>query len=621
MMMDPLQCDIPQLFQDSCGGSICHGAGESTAAGLDLTSPGVENRVSGAPGISCMGILADPAAPESSLLYSKVAEGPTCGARMPLNGEPLTEDELGCMRDWISGLLPPTGDDDCEACVCEPGVTEDCYNGPEGTADIGMCASGSHTCQTSGMGWTACEGEVGPLGEDCFTTDIDEDCDGAMPECSEVWARGFGNDQNQAMRSVAVDSAGNIYALGDFEGAVGFGGDPLTATPTKADLVVTKHDPYGNPIWARRFGDSSNQYGGKMIIDADDNLVFTGRIYGSVDLGGGPLASKGAGDLLIVKLDSEGEHVWSHVFGDKDPERAERLVFDSEGDVILTGTFTTAIDFGGGTMVTKGMRDAFVLELDGATGNHVFSRQLGGPGDDYGFGIDVDVDGNLMIAGRFQDSLTIADELTSAGGRDIYLAKLDSFGEPLWSRSFGGPGEDEVHDLQLQPTGEIVLVGGMAETMSFGGPDLVANGGRDIFVATLDAMGNHVWSMRTGDGLDQFTSTFEVNSWLTLALAPNGSIHVGGSLIGTISLDGNLLTSTGMNSDMFYFTLAADGSFVGGSSYGGTNTDLGLDLVLAGPGHAAIAGRSYGTEIDLGPAGRITNHGNGDGFIVKLPVP
>lgn len=115
-----LQCDMPKLFEQRCGGSICHGSGESTAAGLDLTSPGAEQRVSGALGTSCEGILADPAHPETSLLYTKLLDAPTCGARMPLNGEPLDVNELACMRDWISGLLPPIADEGCEGCLCEP---------------------------------------------------------------------------------------------------------------------------------------------------------------------------------------------------------------------------------------------------------------------------------------------------------------------------------------------------------------------------------------------------------------------------------------------------------------------------------------------------------------------
>src|SRR5690349_4830731 len=168
---DDLVCDVPKLFEDKCSGASCHNNGESSASGLDLTSPGVEDRVSGAPGTGCMGLLADPSNPEASILYTKLTDAPTCGSRMPLGGMPLTDDEMNCMRDWISGLLPPTGDDGggCENCVCEPGVTESCYEGPMGTADIGQCQSGMHTCQTSGMGWTECEGQVLPLGENCFT--------------------------------------------------------------------------------------------------------------------------------------------------------------------------------------------------------------------------------------------------------------------------------------------------------------------------------------------------------------------------------------------------------------------------------------------------------------------
>jgi hypothetical protein len=612
-----LPCDMPKFFEERCGGDICHSDGESTAAALDLTSPGVEDRVSGAAGSGCAGVLADPANPEGSLLYTKVLDEPTCGTRMPLVGDPLTEDELSCMRDWISGLLPPS--EGCENCVCEPGVSESCYSGPAGTADVGVCRSGTHTCQTSGMAWSDCEGEVGPQGEDCFTTDIDEDCDGSMPECSEAWSLGFGDDLTQVTRSVSVDANGNVYAFGDFEGVVSYGGEPLTAAGSKADLVVSKYDMYGNPIWSLRAGDSSNQYGAKMIVDGDGNLILLARIYGSVDFGGGLRSSKGAGDILVAKLDGDGQEVWSRVFGDKDPDRAERVVVDAQGDVLLTGTFTSTIDFGGGPLTTAGMRDAFVVELDGATGEHVFSLQIGGPGDDYGFGIDLDGDGNIVIGGRFQDTIEIGSPLTSEGAKDIYLAKLDPFGVAQWSRSFGGQDDDELHDLAVQANGDIVILGGMSATVDFGGGDLVSEGLRDIFVATLDGEGNHVWSSRYGDVQDQFSPAWELNSWLTLALEPNGSIHVGGSLIGELQFGGPTLASNGMNPDAWHLRLAPDGSYIGGSRHGTTTSDLVLDIAVTESGYAIIGGRAQSTKIDFGAAGSVMGHGGGDGFIAKLP--
>jgi hypothetical protein len=605
------------FFEERCGGAICHSDGESTAAGLDLTSPGVEQRVSGAAGSGCVGVLADPSNPEASLLYTKVLDAPTCGTRMPLTGDPLTEDELSCVRDWISGLLPPA--EGCEGCVCEPGVSESCYSGPDGTADVGLCRSGTHTCQTSGMAWSECEGEVGPQGEDCYTADIDEDCDGSMPACSEVWSVGFGNDLTQVTRSVALDKEGNVYALGDFEGTVGYGGEPLTADGDKADLVVSKHDIYGNPVWSLRAGDSSNQYGAKMVVDAEGNLILLARIYGSVDFGGGPRSSKGAGDILVVKLDGAGQHIWSRVFGDKDPERSERVVVDAQGDVLLTGTFTSTIDFGGGTLTSAGMRDAFVVELDGDTGEHVFSLQIGGPGDDYGFGIDVAGNGDIVIGGRFQDTIEIGAPLSSSGDKDIYLAKLSSFGVPQWSRSFGGPDADELHDLRVQANGDIVVVGGISATVDFGGGALVSEGLRDIFVATFDGAGNHVWSSRHGDVNDQFSTMWELNAWLTLALEPSGTIHIGGSLIGAVAFGGPALESKSVNPDAWHVRLGSDGSYLGGNRYGQTNSDLVLDIVVSESGHVILGGRTQSTKIDFGAAGIVDGIGGGDGFIAKLP--
>ncbi|MFV8751746.1 nucleotide-binding protein [Nannocystaceae bacterium ST9] len=621
--VDELACDIPRLFEERCGGSICHADGESTAAGLDLVSPGVEQRVAGAPGSSCVGLLADPSDPEASLLYTKVTDAPGCGTRMPLNGEPLDEDELTCMRDWISGLLPPSADDGCADCTCEPGASESCYFGPEGTADLGVCVSGIHTCQTSGMAWSACEGEIGPRGEDCYTPELDENCDGSTPACSETWALGFGDDRVQATRSVAFDPQGNVIALGDFEGEVGYGGAPLIATASKADLVVSKHDVYGNPIWSVRAGDSSNQYGAKLIVDGEGSLILLARTYGSVDFGGGPRTAKGAGDLLVVKLDGEGRHLWSRIFGSSDPERAERVVVDAQGDVFLTGTFTSTVDFGGGVMTSAGMRDAFVVKLDGTTGDHLYSRRIGGPGDDYGFGIDVAEQARLVIAGRFQASIELGQTLISAGGKDIYLAELDEFGLPNWSRSFGGEGDDEIHDLRVQANGDLVLLGSMSATIDFGGGALVSAGLRDMFVATLDGQGNHVWSTRHGDALDQFTSPFEINSWLTLALGPSGTIHVGGSLIGALEFESEFgstgVVGSGANPDVFHVELAADGTYLDGSRYGGTNTDLALDIAVNEAGYVLLGGRAHSSELAFGAAGSIRTWGGGDGFIAKLP--
>lgn len=615
-----LACDIPKLFVQTCNGEACHGNGGGSAAGLDLISPNVEDRVSGVMGTNCNGLLADLSKPQSSLLYTKVTE-PDCGVLMPMGGKPLDEDQLTCMEYWISGLVPPDGG--CMDCECEPGAVEDCYSGPEGTANVGMCKSGTRTCETSGLAWRACEGEMTPFGENCLTPEVDEDCDGETPECTEVWARRFGDPDDQAIRSLVVDNVnGDIYSFGDFEGVVSFGGEPLIAEPSdplRQDLVVAKHDRYGNPIWSRRFGDSSTQIAQSMAIDGDGNLVFVGRMYGTIDVGGGTLHAAGGNDIIIFKLDGEGNHVWSQLFGGHEPDRAVRLAFDAQGNVLLTGAFGGKVDLGAGKYMSAGERDAFVAKLDRDTGEPAFVMQIGGTGDDYGFGVDVDQNGDILIAGRFGAPLEIGDQMLShAGDLDIYVARLDAAGQVLWAQSFGGPGKDEIHDLRLQQNGDIVLLGAISDSVDFGGDLLDSAGVRDIFLATLDGNGDHSWSASYGDAVDQF-ETDGTDTWLTLALDANGDIHIGGTLYGVLDFGaGGQLAAKGDKADVFHAQFSADGDYIGGWSFGSPGADFGLDMTVAESGHVLQCGRSLYKTLDFGDLGKLASAGRSDGFIVKL---
>lgn len=616
-------CDIPALFEIRCGGEICHSAGISTAADLDLTSPGVEARVAGQLGTSCAGVLAEPADPAGSLLYLKVLDTPSCGARMPLNGGPLSDFERTCLRDWISGLVPDSGanepDESCPGCACEPDTVETCYHGPPGTANIGQCKSGSRICKPDGAGWTKCEGQVLPLGENCYT-DIDENCDGATPDCSDLWSLGFGDSRTQVMRSVAVDSKRNVYSAGDFEGVVGFGGPPLVSTADKFDIVIAKHDRYGNPLWSKRYGDSSNQFAAKIVVDSKDNLIFVGRVYGHTDFGGGPLKAAGSGDIIVAKLDSNGNHLWSRVFGGKDPERAERVAIASNDDVILTGTFTSVVDFGGDLFFSQGKRDAFVARLDGATGAHVFSRQIGGSGDDYGFGVAVD-GSKIVIAGRFEQSINLAGTLTSAGGTDIYVAALTAGGSVDWKRRFGGSGHEVVHDLVISPTSkEIVLIGEMAGTVDFGAGKLVSAGSRDIFVLGLKSNGTPSYSANYGDKGDQFGKSNDVNIWLSATTDADGIVYFGGPLIGKLNLGMFDVASVAGGTDIFYVALGANGKPLWGRSYGSADADLALGLAVSDNKHMVMAGRTFGSSVDFGSSGVIKCYGGSDGFVAKVPL-
>jgi hypothetical protein len=107
---------IQELFTKTCSSSGCH-SGEQPAQGLDLASPGVEERLIGVvpTGAGCSGVLVDPQSPVQSLLYLKLTALPPCGLPMPFGGERLSARDLDCVRTWIAGLATDGGSKDASA--------------------------------------------------------------------------------------------------------------------------------------------------------------------------------------------------------------------------------------------------------------------------------------------------------------------------------------------------------------------------------------------------------------------------------------------------------------------------------------------------------------------------
>jgi hypothetical protein len=361
-----------------------------------------------------------------------------------------------------------------------------------------------------------------------------------------------------------------------------------------------------------------------VIVGADDHPIIMGRAFGKIDFGGGELDAEGTDDIFVAKLDPKGGHVWSRIFGGIDPDRAERMTTDGDGDVILTGTFTGDADFGWGPVSAVGARDAVVIKLDGAYGAHVFSVRIGGKGDDYGFGVGVDMNDDIFVTGRFSDTVTVEDQtITSAGGYDVYFGKLSPTGNLEWLRSFGGKGDDMAHDLIVHaagPTEQVVLLGYMVDTVDFGGGPRTSAGDNDIYVAAFDTDGGHRWSELFGDEQDQYDTTYDTNTWINLRADESGNLWVGAILTGSIDFGPATLACSG-STDMMVFGLDQDGGYLSAQKFGGEYTEILEDFDVR-DGFTVMGGRFFSTSsgIDFGAAGSVTGAGSGDGVVAKLPL-
>lgn len=110
------------------------------------------------------------------------------------------------------------------------------------------------------------------------------------------------------------------------------------------------------------------------------------------------------------------------------------LASDSSGNMYLTGSFNTSIDFGIGVLTSYGDDDAFLMKFD-TSGSVIWSVKCGGPNSDYAGAVDVDANGDICIAGAYNGTANIGNVSLSGIGNNAFLAKYDSLGNVLWANT------------------------------------------------------------------------------------------------------------------------------------------------------------------------------------------
>jgi len=257
-------------------------------------------------------------------------------------------------------------------------------------------------------------------------------------------------------------------------------------------------------------------------------------------------------------------------------------------------------------------------EAEAPAGNSSWSRGFGGQRHDQGSSIAVDHEGNVLVAGHFSSASIDfdGDELTNASDdNDIFVIKLDAAGELLWSRTFGGTGDDRCHALAVDREGKVTLAGYfVSPSIDLGGGVLVNQGrGGDAFVLALDADGSHRWSRRFG-----------VEDWdraEDLAVDGDGNLFfTGSSYSAGIDFGGGSHDSPDpVYADIFLVKLDAEGGHLWSRVYAGTDNDFAHALALDRDGNIFITGNHWSSDLDFG-GGSISKAGsrNFDMFLAKL---
>jgi len=452
-----------------------------------------------------------------------------------------------------------------------------------------------------------------------------------------LWASQMGSNDIDIGYAIQIDSFGNIYTAGNFQGICDF--DPgigiLTHTSIgSSDIFVSKLDPLGNLMWAKQFGGSGYDICYSASLDVLGNIYMTGFFFNSVDFDPGPgtyfLNSSGGPDVFVNKLSTSGSFLWAKKIGEASTDVGNSIVTKGS-NVYVTGKFYNTIDMDPGpaiySLTSVGMQDVFVVNFDTA-GNFIWARGMGGTDSDIPSSIALDANNNIYITGAFQSNMCDFDpsasifSLSTFGCNDIFICRLNANGNFSWATSMGGTSCDYGNQILIKKN-NIYSIGSFQSVMvdfdpSPGIYNLSATGSYDIFVSKLfscieaepsptNITSNNNLNMCNGSSTTLTAISSGTVIWYT---TPNSTIAIG---------SGTSYTTPSLTSGTYTFYAEANSCTVNPNRTPITVTVNPLPNILISPTNTICIGES--TTLTVSGANTYTwNTGSNGISIVATPT-
>ncbi len=289
----------------------------------------------------------------------------------------------------------------------------------------------------------------------------------------------------------------------------------------------------GMTMWERTYGGSRADFGYSVVENASQYRYIAA----------GQTRSFGAGgyDIWLFAVDTTGNQAWQLCYGGSADDGAYSICQSNDGGYAVAG-YTHSYGNGGS--------DIYVVKTN-AFGEIEWQTYVGGINDEYGWDIEPTADGGYIIAG-YTSSF-------GNGGQDVYVAKLNSSGDTIWTKTIGGAADDFAYGVEQTPDRGYVIAG---ITYSSGG------GNGDIYLIKLDAAGDSLWAKTYGSSANERGHD--------IAVAADGGYVIAGS----------------SNTSVHVFKTDANGGINWQRNYGGASTDYARSVKLTNDGGYIVAGAS-----------------------------
>jgi gliding motility-associated-like protein len=362
--------------------------------------------------------------------------------------------------------------------------------------------------------------------------------------------------------------------------------------------------------WGHRLSSSGQDNIEGHIVDSAGNIVAVGYFEGNIMLEDQNLVSIGAGDIVIYKTTSTGQILWAKTLNNPDYAGDVGIATDKNGNIYVAGGFIGSLAVDGNTIISGNSRWNTFLGKFNTNGDLLWIKGIIGTNSISGsrvFGVvSANEKGEVVIAANFSGTVNLDNNILISGNmsqNNLVIAKFSTTGNLDWYHIPDAGSNVEAKDIYLDPDANVYLTGFYTTTLTLGQPQLevTTTGYADIFLAKIDSTGTPLWS-----------KGFNKSQWAELnnmgrALVVNPvtkEIYLTGSFKGSINIDGTILQDENtpgdpVNTDIFIVKLSANGSVIWAQRYGSIGHDFTMAIIMNRAGGVVIAGAWNGNPALL----------------------
>jgi len=418
---------------------------------------------------------------------------------------------------------------------------------------------------------------------------------------TKVWDKTFGGtgEDTPGFKSIVPTSEGGFILGGSSNSNQG--GDKSDNSKGGTDYWVIKIDGEGNKIWDKTFGGNMDDYLQCVSQTTDNGYLLTGFSISNASDDKSE-DRKGSYDYWIVKIDLNGNKVWDKSFGGNRTNDLVSTIPISNGGFLLAGYSNSdkSIDKSG---ESKGKADYWIIKID-SNGNKVWDKSFGGESDDFLYSCIPTSDGGYLLAGYSASSKSEDKSEDSKGLLDYWIVKIDTNGNKIWDKTLGGNKDEELWTIIATQEGG-VLLGGTSESDKSGDKSEDNKGIIDYWIVKIDSIGNKLWDKSFGGS--------RINRLRAMSTTVKNEILLAGYSNSSISEDKS--ENSNGKDDYWIIRIDTDGNKLWDKSYGGNQDDGVIDIFAISADSYILAGSS---NSPLGGDKSEDSKGGTDWWIIKI---